>query len=125
MIRVRSGRSSSFLILALGIGLAGCNANSAPVASAAEPVEQPAGQPAVPQAAPVVALPPGAACTGMIQRWRTVIESDYRTGYVDPPVYGQAEKDIAQAQSVCAAGRDADAVRLVQESRRRHGYPSD
>jgi hypothetical protein len=118
MIRAWWGRWS-FLILALGVGLAGCNAQSTPIPAAVDQPDQPAG----PQAAPIVALPPGAACTGAIQSWRTLIENDYRTGYVDPPVYASAEQDIARAQTICAAGQDAQAVRLVAESRRRHGYP--
>jgi hypothetical protein len=118
MIRARSGKSS-VLILALGVGLAGCNANPEPVAATGAELAQ-AG-PIEP--APEVALPAGAACSNAIERWRAVLDNDYRTGYLDPSVYASAERDVATEQSACAAGRDADALRLVAASRRRHGYP--
>jgi hypothetical protein len=37
----------------------------------------------------------------------------------------QIKRDIAAAESVCAAGHDAEAKAMIAASERRHGYPTD
>jgi len=37
----------------------------------------------------------------------------------------QIKRDIAAAESVCAAGHDAEAKAMIVASERRHGYPTD
>jgi hypothetical protein len=46
-------------------------------------------------------------------------------GHVVPSVYNQIKRDIAAAESVCAAGRDSEAKAMIAASERRHGYPTD
>ena len=106
-------------MLAIAAALGACIATPAPTASAQE-----FGQGDSPQPAPSVPLPPGAACTAAIERWRDVIDSDYRLGYSDPTVYAAVQNDITQEQAACAAGRDQQALAMVAASRRRHGYPA-
>lgn len=130
MIRARSGRLSpraatTACIAALGAILAGCNSQSTPVASAPTASAQATADPSQPQAAPTVSLPFGAACTAAIGKWRALIENDREMGYAGPVVYNSVQKDIAGAQTACAAGQDAKAVQLVRDSRKSHGYPLD
>jgi hypothetical protein len=46
-------------------------------------------------------------------------------GHVVQSVYNQIKKEMASAESVCAAGRDAEAKAMIAASQRRHGYPAD
>ena len=46
-------------------------------------------------------------------------------GHVVQSVYSQIKRDIAAAESVCAAGHDAEAKTMIAASERRHGYPTD
>ena len=46
-------------------------------------------------------------------------------GHVVPSVYNQIKRDIAAAESVCAAGHGAEAKAMIAASERRHGYPTD
>ncbi len=68
-------------------------------------------------------LPEGSGCAGDVARWRAIQDNDYASGNVGLPVYRQIQGEIARAEAVCAAGRDAQARSLVSASRRRHGYP--
>lgn len=95
--------------------LAGCNAGSAPVASAS------AGSP--PQRFPKVEMPEGSGCAAAIGRFEAVIKADYQTGNVEAKVYDQMVKELAPARSACAAGEDAKARGLVAATKSRHGYP--
>lgn len=68
-------------------------------------------------------MPQGAGCTGDVARWKAIQDNDLQTGHVSQKVYDAIAKEIAQAQTACAAGRDAEASALVAASRKRHGYP--
>ncbi|HUZ67988.1 MAG TPA: hypothetical protein VMU56_10040 [Beijerinckiaceae bacterium] len=118
MIRVTAPKASAIFALALAAGLAGCNSNAAPAASA--PASAYASESARPAGPP---LPPGARCTNEIDKWQALVSKDVRNGMVDRSVYNKIEGEIAEAQSACAAGHGEQALRLVQESRARHGYP--
>jgi hypothetical protein len=103
------------LVLA-GFALAACNA-PARVASA------PPGSVAV--TPPGFQLPQGDDCSAKIARYRAVQDNDLSMGHVVPSVYNQIKREIAAAESVCAAGRDAEAKAMIAASERRHGYPTD
>lgn len=114
MIRTNILLARSVLALGLAAGLAGCNSNASPVVAAdSPPIAAPSGPP----------LPAGAPCTAAIRKWQALISSDVRTGMVDQSVYRDVEGEMTRARAACAAGRDALARRLVQASRKRHGYP--
>lgn len=68
-------------------------------------------------------MPDGEGCAGDVARWKAVQDNDYASGNVGLKAYHQIAGEIAQADTVCRAGHDAEASRLVHDSRRRHGYP--
>lgn len=88
----------------------GCN-------SAAPP--PPAAQPAVHN----LQLPGGSDCASAIVRYRAIQDNDLSMGHVNQSVYGQIQKEIAEAQSACSAGEEAKAQALLRASKARHGYP--
>lgn len=94
------------------LALSACNQTSAPSAA---PVAS-----AAPAAA---ALPAGAGCTAQIGRFRSVIENENRVGQVSPSVYRQVDAEVSGAEAACAAGRDAEAQRMLATTKARHGYP--
>jgi hypothetical protein len=109
----------TFAPLALaGFALCACNA-PAPQASV------PATPGSVAVTPPGFQLPEGADCSAKIARYRAVQDNDLSMGHVVPSVYNQIKRDIAAAESVCAAGRDAEAKAMIAASERRHGYPTD
>ncbi len=67
-------------------------------------------------------MPSGSGCGGEISRYRAVMSNDLATGHVNRPVYNRVDREIAQAEAACAAGRDAEAVRMVNATKARHGY---
>jgi hypothetical protein len=67
-------------------------------------------------------LPSGSGCGGEISRYRAVMSNDLATGHVNQSVYNRVDREIAQAEAACAAGRDAEAVRMVNATKARHGY---
>jgi hypothetical protein len=72
-----------------------------------------------------VQLPEGADCSAKIARYRAVQDNDLSMGHVNQSVYNQIKREIAAAESVCAAGRDAEAKAMIAASEKRHGYPTD
>ena len=70
------------------------------------------------------AMPAGAGCTARIGRFRTVIENENRIGQVSPSVYRQVDAEVSRAEAACAAGRDAEAERMLAATKARHGYPA-
>jgi hypothetical protein len=61
-------------------------------------------------------------CNGEISRYRAVMSNDLTMGHVNQSVYNRVDRDIAQAEAACAAGRDAEAVRMIKATKARHGY---
>jgi hypothetical protein len=109
----------SLALLALaGFALAACNA-PAPQASA------PPAPGSVAVTPPGFQLPEGGDCSAKIARYRAVQDNDLSMGHVNKSVYNQVRREIDAAQSVCAAGRDAEAKAMIIASERRHGYPTD
>jgi hypothetical protein len=51
-----------------------------------------------------------------------VMSNDLSMGHVTQSVYNRVDRELAQAEAACAAGRDAEAVRLVNATKARHGY---
>ena len=98
--------------------LAACNA-PAPQASA------PPAPGSVAVTPPGFQLPEGSDCAAKIARYRAVQDNDLSMGHVVPSGYNQIKRDTAAAESVCAAGRDAEAKAMIAASERRHGYPTD
>ncbi len=70
----------------------------------------------------VMASSSGTGCRGEVARYRTVMSNDLATGHVNQSVYSRADREIAQAEAACAAGRDAEAVRMINATKARHGY---
>ncbi len=67
-------------------------------------------------------LPDGNGCSGEIARWQAVQANDYAGGNVSLKVYNQIQNEIDRAATLCEAGQDAQARKVVSDSRRRHGY---
>ena len=67
-------------------------------------------------------MPDGSGCKGEIARYRAVMSNDLAMGHVNQSVYNRVDREIAQAEAACAAGRDADAVRMINATKSRHGY---
>ena len=66
--------------------------------------------------------PSGSGCEAEIARYRAVMSNDLATGHVNPSVYNRVDRELGQAEAACAAGREADAVRMVNATKARHGY---
>ncbi|EIM28062.1 hypothetical protein [Microvirga lotononidis] len=67
-------------------------------------------------------MPEGSGCKGEIDRYRAVMSNDLAMGHVNQSVYNQVERELGPAESACAGGRDAEAVRIVHATKSRHGY---
>lgn len=67
-------------------------------------------------------MPAGSGCQGEVARYRAVMTNDLAMGHVNQSVFNRVEREIAQAETACTAGRDADAVRMINATKRRHGY---
>lgn len=98
--------------------LAACN-QTAPAPQATTPGSAPLG--VTPS---TFSMPEGSGCAGEVARWKAIQDNDLATGHVTQPVHDQITREIASAQTACAAGRDAEARSLVAASRKRHGYPA-
>lgn len=104
-------RSSALLAAGiLALAVAGCNQT----ASAPPPALSPVG--------PLAALPGGTGCSAEVARTRAVLDADMATGNVATSVGRRFGAELDQASSVCAAGRDAEAVRMVEATKARFGY---
>jgi len=64
----------------------------------------------------------GSGCRGEIDRYRAVMSNDLSMGHVNQSVYNRVDRELAQADAACVAGRDAEAVRMVNATKARHGY---
>jgi hypothetical protein len=75
-----------------------------------------------PTVAPTLQAAATAGCSGEIARYRAVMANDLATGHVNKAVHARISAEIDQASAACAAGRDADAVRMVNAAKARYGY---
>jgi hypothetical protein len=67
-------------------------------------------------------MPEGSGCKGEIDRYRAVMSNDLSMGHVNQSVYNRVDREIGQAEAACVAGRDAEAVRIINATKSRHGY---
>ena len=67
-------------------------------------------------------MPEGSGCKGEVDRYRAVMSNDLSMGHVGQSVYTRVDREIGQAEAACAAGRDAEAVRMINATKARHGY---
>lgn len=70
----------------------------------------------------VMASSSGTGCNGEISRYRAVMSNDLAMGHVNQSVYNRVDREITQAEAACTAGRDAEAVRMVNATKAQHGY---
>lgn len=96
----------------VAIGVAGCNQTSVPDQASLAPGVTPAG----------FSMPGGTGCSGEIARYRAVMENDVQIGHLNRSVYDKVTTEIDHAAAACAAGRDAEAVRMVEATKARYGY---
>jgi len=66
--------------------------------------------------------PGGTGCRGEINRYKVVANNDQAMGQVGQSVFDQINREINEAELACQAGRDVEAVRMVNASKARHGY---
>jgi hypothetical protein len=93
------------------LALAACNQTAGPVATPASGVTATSFQ-----------MPAGAGCAGEVSRFRAVMDNDLATGHVARSVHGRVVAEIDGAGAACAAGRDAEAQRMVASIKARYGY---
>lgn len=67
-------------------------------------------------------LPPGAPCSGEINRYQAVVKSDLDTGNLEEKVYRQIQDELNRAMNACVAGRGGEAHAIVAASKAKHGY---
>ncbi len=72
-------------------------------------------------APPAGAQAPG-GCAGAVESFRRAVESDAATGNLNRSVYNRIKPEIDRANAACAAGRDADATRMIVATKGRYGY---
>jgi hypothetical protein len=106
----------TLFVLVVAAALAGCNTSAPP------PRPGPGSVVVTPSD---FHMPEGGGCAGAIARYRAVQDNDLSMGHVVPSVYNQIKREIAAAESVCAAGHDAQAKAMIAASEQRHGYPTD
>lgn len=79
--------------------------------------------PSGPTAAPgILKTADGKGCKGEIARYRAIMDNDLAMGHVNKSVYDKVDREIGQAEAHCGAGRDAEATRMVEATKARHGY---
>jgi hypothetical protein len=103
-------------ILAAALGLAACNQT----ASSPEPVAMTGPRAPAPPVWPK--LPDGAACTGELTHYQTVLDADVGTGNVNRSVYDEIETELVPAANACAAGKDSEARAMIRAAKLKHGY---
>lgn len=67
-------------------------------------------------------MPEGSGCKGEVDRFRAVMDNDQQMGQVNASVYKKVSAEIDQASAACAAGKDGQAVAMINASKARHGY---
>lgn len=103
-------------VLAAALALAACNQTSstpAPVAMTS---------PRTPAAPNWPKLPDGAACTGELTHYQTVLDADVSTGNVNRSVYDEIATELVPAANACAAGKDSEARAMIRSTKVKHGY---
>lgn len=68
-------------------------------------------------------MPAGSGCAGDVARFRAVMDNDLAVGHTVASVHARVTEEIDRAGAACAAGRDAEAVRMIAATKARFGYP--
>jgi hypothetical protein len=92
------------------LALAACNQTSGPAPSSATVTPS------------SFRMPDGSGCKGEIDRYRAIMDNDLAMGHVNKSVHARVVREIEQAAATCAAGRDGEAVRLINTTKSRYGY---
>lgn len=103
--------SRSLWLLGMALVLPACNQTTA--------TPQPSSSAVTPSG---FRMPEGSGCQGEVARYRAVMSNDLAMGHVNQSVYARVEREVSQAEAACAAGRDAEAVRMINATKARHGY---
>jgi len=61
-------------------------------------------------------------CAATIARFSRAVENDAATGNMHRSVYNRVKPEIDRANAACAAGHDAEAVRMINATKGRYGY---
>jgi hypothetical protein len=64
----------------------------------------------------------GGACAASIATFKRAVEGDTKTGNMHQSVYKRVKPEIDRAEAVCASGRGAEAVRMINATKGRYGY---
>jgi hypothetical protein len=67
-----------------------------------------------------VAGPPG--CAGPISEYQRLIDRDAESGMLNPGVYNRVRTDLEPVKTMCAEGREKEAVDRLAAVRRQYGY---
>jgi hypothetical protein len=108
---MRTAIRSLYLTGLLALPLAACNQTTSAPAPAGTSVTSSSFR-----------MPEGSGCRGEIDRYRAVMSNDLAMGHVNQSVYNRVDREIGQAEAACAGGRDAEAVRMINATKARHGY---
>lgn len=106
----------SIVVCGATIALCGCNLSSGAPGPTAVAVAPAAAKPDWPP------LPEGAACTGDLNKFQTLLGADVSTGNLNRSVYDQIQTDLEKAAQACADGHDAEAHRIIHAAKAKHGY---
>jgi hypothetical protein len=103
-------RHPSPFLVAAALILSACNQTSMPASSSAN------------FASSGLQMPDGTGCKGEIDRYRAIMDNDLAMGHVNKSVHIRVAREIEQAMSACSAGRDAEAIRMINATKSRYGY---
>src|ERR1700761_574353 len=97
-------------VLGLAVALGGCNeTNGGPGPVVSAPIGPTAYK-----------LPPGAGCTGEIDRFQSVLKADLDTANAAQKVYDDIQRDLTRAASACEAGREGEARSIIAATKAKH-----
>jgi hypothetical protein len=63
-----------------------------------------------------------AACAAELAQFRAIVDDDVKTGHLAASVHRRIAAEIDRAAAPCAAGRDAEARRMLAATKARYGY---
>jgi hypothetical protein len=104
------------MVLLAALGLAACNQTASSPGLVASTDPRAPAPPNWPK------LPDGAACTGELTHYQTVLDADVSTGNVNRSVYDEIETELVRAANACAAGKDSEARAMIRSAKVKHGY---
>lgn len=68
------------------------------------------------------ASPGDDGCMGAIEHWQSFAAEENQGGHMDLSVYNRIQNEIDRATALCQSGQDAQALKAIEGSKRRHGY---